>query len=125
MLTVLALSCKGVTTAQDVVDAAHPARLWTATLRMVVQKRLANSVPAAFARNAVESAIDEIDKSRRSIAGANEAPKAIRDEALRAIADANRAAESVKDALEKNDGRALAAAEHDLADVQREFERLQ
>ena len=121
----LAMACKGITTAHDVAGAAHPAGVWVASLRMVAQKRLTNSVPAAFARDAVEAAIEAIDRSRESIANAKGAPTVIRSEALRAIADANKAAGSLKDALEKNDRRALAAAEHDLADVQREFERLQ
>ncbi len=120
----LATACKGPTTAQDIVEAAHPAGLWVATLRMVVQKRLANSVPAAFARDAVEAAIDEIDRSRKSIESAKGAPESIRNEALRAIAGANQAAQSLKAALEKNDRRALAAAEHDLAGAQRELEML-
>jgi len=120
----LATACKDATTAQDVVDAAHPAGLWVATLRMVVQKRMANSVPTAFARDAVDAALDEIDNSRKSIESAKRAPEGIRNQALRAIADANQAAQSLKEALETNDRRALAAAEHDLARAQRELERL-
>ena len=117
-------ACKGMTTAKDVADAAHPAGTWVASLRMLAQKRLANSVPKAFARDTVEAAIDAIDQSRKSIAEANDAPKESRDRALHAIADANKAAEALKDALEKNDARAIAGQDAELAKVQREFERL-
>jgi hypothetical protein len=120
----LALACKGATTAKDIADAAHPAGVWVASLRMVVQKRLTNSVPRAFARDAVESAIGEIDKCRQSVAQAHDAPKDIQSEALQAIADANKAAEGLKDALEKNDRGAIAAQDGELAKVQQKFERL-
>ena len=120
----LLAACKGATTAKDIADTAHPAGVWVASLRMVAQKRLTNSVPAAFARDAVDAAIDAIDKSRKSIANAHDASKEIQSEALHAIADANKAAEALKDALEKNDRSAIAAQDAELAKLQKEFERL-
>jgi len=123
-LTAAFLACGGRNSNKDLADFIKPCRSWMATLLLISEERLRNEVPAAYARDSAESALKEIDSSRRPLAQSKAAPP-LRDETLHLLTRANAAAARCRDAFAKNDRGAIAAERSELAKVSAECKRLQ
>lgn len=124
----LLCACAGKSPEKKLLNDLDPAISWVGTLQFAAERWAANSVPAAFLRNsldsgeqALEKGTETVDKSRAS----NDLRDRLRDELNRSMA----AAEMLKIAVQKEDRAAAAGPLRILADsdaalrhMQQEFE---
>lgn len=106
LLAVLAavalLGCSSKSPDEELLDATRPLGSWVATLQWTAEAWTANRVPTSFVRNIVDSARDNLDKTREATAKAPVEPGQ-RAPFASAIAEARAAGSGLLQAVERAD----------------------
>lgn len=116
-----AAACSHKPPDEKLLDDVEPAASWAASLQLIGEKWLANSVPAAFVKNSADAARKSIEKTAKQI-DQSQASADLRQALRRDAVEVMQAAEQLEAAVDKGDRSGVERATKRLEATAKDFE---
>ena len=121
MALLLAAACSQKPPDEKLLDDVKQAASWAASLQLIGEKWLANSVPSAFVKNSADAARKSIEKTAKQI-DQSPASADLRQALRRDTVEVMQAAEQMEAAVDKGDRSGVERATRRLEAAAKDFE---